>query len=291
MAALAIVIVNFNAGEHLARCLASLAPSLEGHEWQAVVVDNASTDGSAAAARDADPRVKLVESGANVGFARAVNAGAHHAGGEYLLLLNPDCRLGPGVVDALVAELEAHPTCGVAAPGVVDEDGAPQGNARGDPSLLTGLFGRSSPLRRLLPGARVSRQNVILPAALPPAEVSVTVDWVAASCALVRRAAFDAVHGLDEGYFLYWEDADFCRRLRNAGWTTRFRPGTTVVHVGGQSARRAPALAAREFHRSAYRYYATHVAPFPLDPRRAIARALLGVRALVSRISAIRRPS
>jgi hypothetical protein len=278
MAAIGIVIVNHNAGEHLARCVTSLPPSLVGQEWQAVVVDNASTDGSARAAREAGPQVTLVESGANVGFARAVNAGARHVGGEFLLLLNPDCRLEPGVVDALVAELDTHPACGVAAPSVVDEDGTPQGNARGDPSMLTGLFGRSSRLRRLLPGARVSRQNVVLPSTLPPGEVSVAVDWVAASCALIRRTAFDAVGGLDEGYFLYWEDADFCRRLRHAGWTTRFRPGVAVVHVGGQSAREAPALAAREFHRSAYRYYRTHVAPSPWDPRRWVARGLLWAR-------------
>lgn len=281
MAAVGVVIVNFNAGEHLARCVGSLAPSLANHDWQAVVVDNASADGSAGAAREAGPRVALVESGANVGFARAVNAGAGHVGGEFLLLLNPDCRLEPGVVDALVAELEAHPACGVAAPGVVDEDGTPQGNARGDPSMLTGLFGRSSRLRRWLPGARASRQNVILPSTLAPGETSIAVDWVAASCALVRRTAFDAVGGLDEGYFLYWEDADFCRRLRRAGWTTRFRPGVTVVHVGAASAREAPALAAREFHRSAYRYYRTHVAPSAWDPRRWLTAALLAGRYLV----------
>jgi len=280
MATIGIVIVNFNAGEHLARCLGSLDEGLGGHQWAAAVVDNASADGSAEFALGR-PGVELVRSNANVGFARAVNLGTSHVTGELLLLVNPDCRLTLGCVDPLVEELATHPSCGIAAPAVVNEAGLPDGNARGDPSMLTGLFGRSSLLRRLMPRAGLARRNVVLPSGLPPGSVSDEVDWVAGSCALMRRKAFDAVGGFDERYFLYWEDADLCRRLRTAGWRVRFRTDAVVVHAGGCSARGSPGLATREFHRSAYLYYTTHVARSPWDPRRGAAAILLGVRQLV----------
>lgn len=282
MATIGIVIVNFNAGEHLARCLASLDAGLGNHDWAGVVIDNASTDGSAESACGAG-RVELVHSSENVGFARAVNRAASHVAGEYLLLVNPDCRLTAGCVDPLVDELATYPRCGVVAPNVVNESGVPDGNARGDPSVLTGIFGRSSALRRLLPPGTLSTRHVVLPSSLPPGSASTEVDWVAGSCALVRREAFEAVGGFDERYFLYWEDADLCRRLRAAGWTTRYRTDSLVTHVGGQSARRASGLATREFHRSAYLYYKTHVARSAWDPRRGAAAILLGVRQVVIR--------
>jgi hypothetical protein len=282
MATIGVVIVNFNAGEHLARCLGSLPGGLGANDWHAVVVDNASADGSERAALAAGPRVSLIRAGANLGFAAAVNEGARTVAGD-LLLLNPDCRLEPGCLDPLLRDLADHPECGVVAPDVVNEDGSPQGNARGDPTLLTGLFGRSSALRRAFPGVPMSRSNVVLPSALGGDWPSVRVDWVAGSCLLARREAFDAVGGLDGGYFLYWEDADFCRRVRVAGWTIRYRADVRVIHVGGRSASAAAARALREFHRSAYRYYARHCAPSWWDPRRPAARGLLWVRWLVRR--------
>jgi hypothetical protein len=283
MATIGVVIVNFNAGEHLARCLASLAHGLGAHDWHAVVVDNASADGSEGAALAAGERVALVRAGTNLGFATAVNQGARAVAGDALLLLNPDCRLEPGCVEPLLADLAEHPECAVVAPNVVNEDGSPQGNARGDPTLLTGLFGRSSALRRAFPGASLSRSNVILPAALAGDRPSIAVDWVAGSCLLTRREAFDAVGGLDGAFFLYWEDADYCRRLRAAGWTTRFRADARVTHVGGRSTHWAATRALYEFHRSAYRYYARHCAPSPWDPRRLVARGLLAARWLALR--------
>jgi GT2 family glycosyltransferase len=104
------------------------------------------------------------------------------------------------------------------------------------------------------------------------------VDWVSGACMLVRRRAFDAVHGFDERYFLYWEDADLCRRLRAHGFTIRYAPGATVVHRVGRSSRSVRSTALRAFHQSAYLYYATHVAPRRFDPRRFAARALLAGR-------------
>jgi GT2 family glycosyltransferase len=266
--------VNFNSGEHLARCLDSIAE----HEptLPALVIDNASSDQSESAAERCGPSVRLLRHTNNLGFARAVNRGLAAGGGELVFLLNPDCRLRPGVVSRLAAELSAHPKCAIAAPQVLDVDGTVQGNARGDPNLLTGLFGRSSLLSRWFPQSRLARRNVQREAGPPGTDESTEVNWVSGACMLARRAALAEVGGFDERYFLYWEDADLCRRLRQRGYSIRHVPSVSVVHSGGVSSRAAPALAIREFHRSAYTYYATHVARSA--PARLAAWLLLAVR-------------
>jgi hypothetical protein len=198
--------------------------------------------------------------------------------------MNPDCLVAPGFLDPLLDELATHPRAAAVAPRVFNEDGSPQGNARGDPTMMTGLFGRSTLLSRLFPSARLARRNV----RLPQGQAAESVDWVSGSCVIVRREAFDGIGGFDERYFLYWEDADLCRRLRNAGWSIRFRPDARVVHLGARSSRTVKPLAIRAFHRSAYLYYATHVAPSRLSARRWLAGGLLfarcGVNLLVARV-------
>jgi GT2 family glycosyltransferase len=276
-----VVIVNYNSGRNLPACLESLGPELAGYTSHVVVVDNGSTDGSERVART-DGDVLLVRAERNLGFARGANLGARQCAAPYLLFVNPDARLLPGALGPLVADLEANPRCGAVAPSVVNEDGSAQGNARGDPSPLTGLFGRSGLIRRLVPNAAVSRRNVIEAAVVSPGACGIEVDWIAGSCMLCRRQAFEATGGFDERYFLYWEDADLCRRLRNEGWVVRFRPDARVVHIGGASSRHARARATCEFHRSAYRYYATHEVPSPWHPLRWAAGALLFTRCAIS---------
>jgi GT2 family glycosyltransferase len=161
-------------------------------------------------------------------------------------------------------------------PRVLDPDGALQGSARGDPTLFTGLFGRSSLLSRLLPRAALARANNRAEEAVRSGRPLVPVDWVSGACMLARREALAAVGGFDERYFLYWEDADLCRRLRGRGYEIGYVPGATVVHQVGQSSRHARLRATREFHRSAYRYYATHVASSGAG--RALAWLLLTLR-------------
>jgi len=275
----AVVIVNYNAGQELGRALAALATALDGRSWEGVVVDNASSDGSVSAVDEFAPRVRLLRNAENVGFGRGINQGAAATTAPLLLIVNPDCRLQPGAFAALAHELVERPRCAVAGPRVLDPDGVVQGSARGDPDMLTGVFGRTSRVRRLLPWLPVSQRNVA--DGVATANQSMTVDWVSGACMLVRRAAFDAVGGFDERYFLYWEDADLCRRLRARGDEIRYVPGATAIHVVGTSSRTAQAASIRAFHESAYLYYATHVAAGALDPRRILARVLLRVRGAV----------
>ena len=272
----AAVIVNFNSGNALASTLDTLHAGLSGLDWEALVVDNASSDGSERAALNRD-HVSLLRQ-QNVGFAAGVNAGISATTSASVLVLNPDCRLTPGCVRALLEELQRHSTCAVIGPKILNPDGTLQESARGDPNMLTGLFGRTTLLSRWFPEWQVVRRNLAAAAASDNAMPSLRVDWVSGACMLARREALAAVKGFDERYFLYWEDADLCRRLRNAGWETRYMPGATVVHEVGQSSRNARGLANREFHRSAYTYFATHVVPQRWHPGRALGWALLTLR-------------
>jgi len=276
--AVSVIIVNFNAGNHLEQCLASLVEHLNSVDWDALVVDNASTDGSDLKVAGFGPRVRLMRNAENIGFGRAINQGMAATRGPEVLLLNPDARLLPGAVDLMQNVLRSHADCAVVGPTVVNEDGGIQGSARGDPDMLTGLFGRSTLLTRLFPGSAVARRNVVTAIEARPSESSVEVDWVSGACMFVRRAAFDQVGGFDARYFLYWEDADFCRRLRAMGSLTRYRPDARVVHTVGRSSRTAQRMAVRAFHESAYLYYSTHVTGSAWHPATWIAFVLLRAR-------------
>ena len=127
--------------------------------------------------------------------------------------------------------------------------------------MFTGLFGRTTFLRRLMPDLSVSKRNVVPDEAILGRGKTVRVDWLSGACMLARRAALQEVGGFDERYFLYWEDADLCRRLRQVGYHVRYVAAATAVHRVAHSSRRARAAAIRAFHESAYLYYATHVVP------------------------------
>jgi GT2 family glycosyltransferase len=220
----------------------------------------------------------LLQNPINVGFGRAVNQAVAVSSAPMLLLINPDCRLEAGAVSTMRAVLAAEPRCAVAGPRILDPDGAVQGSARGDPDMLTGLFGRTGGLRARLPSLSIARRNVVVEDAIRSGQRSVVVDWVSGACMLVRRDAFLAAGGFDERYFLYWEDADLCRRLRAQGHDVRYVPGATTVHQVGRSSQTARGSSIRAFHDSAYLYYATHVAPGAVNPKRLLARVLLGAR-------------
>ena len=278
MPIIAAVLVNYNAGPELRLALQSIVEEMGATPWEAVVVDNASSDGSDAIANEFGSHVRLLRNQQNLGFSRAVNQGIAASRAALLLVMNPDCRLVPGAMAALKTELDRHPDCAIVGPRILDPDGTVQGSARGDPDMLTGLFGRTTVLRRLLPGLSVSARNVRTEDAIRSGETSVVVDWLSGACMLARRDALAAVGGFDERYFLYWEDADLCRRLRARGYEVRYVPGAVAVHRVGHSSRKVRSAAIRAFHASAYLYYSTHVAPGAFNPKRSMARVMLAAR-------------
>jgi N-acetylglucosaminyl-diphospho-decaprenol L-rhamnosyltransferase len=271
------ILVNYNAGGELALALESIRRELGTRRWEAVVVDNASIDGSDAIAERCGPPVRVIRNTDNVGFGRAVNQALAASTAPVVLIMNPDCQLVAGALTTLEAELLSHATCAIVGPRILDPDGEEQGSARGDPDMLTGLFGRASTLRRVMPWLSVSRRNVIL-AGAGTTDTSTVVQWLSGACMLAQREALSAVHGFDSRYFLYWEDADLCRRLRQHGYEVRYVPGATAVHRVGHSSRTARPASIRAFHESAYVYYATHVAPGAYNPKRWMARLLLMLR-------------
>lgn len=272
------ILVNYNAGPELRFALQSIADELPGRAWEAVIVDNASDDGSSAVVGEFAPHARVIRNEKNVGFSTAVNQGLARTSAPLVLIMNPDCRLLGGAIAALQAEIDRHDACAIVGPRILDPDGSVQGSARGDPDMLTGLFGRTALLRRLFPGLSISRRNVIVDDPRLPAGDSTSVDWVSGACMLARRDALMAVQGFDERYFLYWEDADLCRRLRGRGFHICYVPGATAIHRVGHSSRRVRRTAIRAFHRSAYLYYTSHVARGAMSPKRLIARILLAVR-------------
>jgi GT2 family glycosyltransferase len=185
--------------------------------------------------------------------------------------------LTTGALVSMRGELDAQPACAIVGPRILDPDGAVQGSARGDPDILTGLFGRTGALRALFPSLGVATRNVVTDGVAKGAP-SMVVDWVSGACMLVRRAAFESVGGFDERYFMYWEDADLCRRLRVRGHEVRYAPRATAVHRVGHSSKTARASSIRAFHASAYLYYTTHVASWTLSPKRPLARLVLSAR-------------
>jgi GT2 family glycosyltransferase len=271
------ILVNYNAGDDLAIALRSIQADCANVPWEAVVIDNASSDASAAVV-PTYAQATLIRNATNVGFGRAVNQGVAVARAPLVLLMNPDCRLIEGAVSTLRSVLDVERSCAIVGPRILDPDGGVQGSARGDPDMLTGLFGRTGALRVLMPFLPVARRNVVVDEAVRAGQRSVVVDWLSGACLLVRRDAFLAAGGFDERFFMYWEDADLCRRLRNRGFHVRYVPGATAVHRVGRSSQTARQASIRAFHASAYLYYATHVAPGTMNPRRLLARALLGAR-------------
>jgi N-acetylglucosaminyl-diphospho-decaprenol L-rhamnosyltransferase len=276
-ARVAAVLVNYNGGPELRRALQSIAEELGTTPWEGVVVDNASTDGSDLLAAEF-PQVQLIRNRDNVGFSRAVNQGIAASAAPLILMMNPDSRLLPRAMTTLESELESHPDCAIAGPRILNPDGSVQGSARGDPDMLTGLLGRTTLLTRLLPGLSMLSRNVMTEEAIRSGASSMVVDWVSGACMLARREALHAVSGFDERYFLYWEDADLCRRLRTAGYHVRYVPGASAYHRVGHSSRKVRTSSIRAFHASAYLYYKTHVAPGRVNAKRMIARVALAAR-------------
>ncbi len=275
---LSAILVNYNAGEELRRALQSIADEMGEQRWEAAVIDNASSDGSQAIVAEFSPHALLIRNVENLGFARAVNQGLRATTARRVLLMNPDCRLVAGAVAALAAELDQHESCAITGPRILNPDGSVQGSARGDPDMFTGLFGRTGMLGRMLPGLTLARRNVVSDLAIRSGKRSVVVDWLSGACMLARREPLMTVNGFDERYFLYWEDADVCRRLRSAGYHVRYVPGATAIHRVAHSSRTAQAASIRAFHASAYLYYTTHNAPGRLQAKRAVAKVILSGR-------------
>jgi GT2 family glycosyltransferase len=275
-----VCIVAHECRDALLGTLAALRRGADGLAVEVCVVDNASSDGTVAAVRACEPAVTLVANGRNEGFARAANRAIRAAGGRYVLLLNPDVALEGATLAKLVAWADAHPEADVVGCRLLAHDGRVQGACGyvpGRVALAARTLGIHNLLARCLPGRR-DLAYFAFPEA--PAEV----DLLVGALWLARRAAFERVGLLDEGYFLYGEYMDWCRRARARGLRLVHHPGFAAVHAQGTSASRAPLAALAHFHRSAVRYHRLHEAPALSRVERVLARASLGARYALARL-------
>lgn len=242
----AAVVVNFNAGAHLARCLVSLRAA---GVAQRLVVDNCSTDSSRSVAAAADPDLRWLDAGANLGYGRAANLGAAAVPASDVLVCNPDLELAAGAVDRLAARLEAEPDVGVVGPRLLNPDGSVYPSVRAFPDLVDAI-GHGA-LGLIAPGNPFTRRYRLLEV---DHDRPVRADWVSGACMLVRRAAWDAVSGFDPAFFMYLEDVDLCWRVGRAGWAVAYEPAAEVLHVQGVSASRHPYRMLAAHHRSLWRF-------------------------------------
>jgi GT2 family glycosyltransferase len=256
---LTIVIVAFNACEDLAGALTSLtaAPAETPHEI--VVVDNGSTDGAPDLVRARFPGVRLIEAGGNLGFARANNLAIRQSTSELVLLLNPDTLVPAGAVDRLVTLLDAQPNVAVVGPRIVDASG------RAELSWGDRVTPWTERRRKALTRADQAGDSPAAAAVERETRTARDVDWVTGACLLVRRVDAESVGLLDERYFLYMEDVDFCDAIRARGRRIRFEPSVQIVHLRGRSGPAAGGAAERAWHASHLAYYRKHLpvwAPF-----------------------------
>ena len=270
----AIVTVSFNSHDHLARFLDS-ATHGQGDDLRVVVADNGSADIEGIRRITAAAGAELLETGANLGYGGAINAAVATLPDEvdYILVSNPDVELQPGSVAVLVDRLEGDAGIGAAGPKVLNPDGTVYPSARRLPSLRIGI-GHSvfTQLWPTNPWSRRYREEQADP------DVERDAGWLSGSCLLIRRSAFDALDGFDDGYFMYFEDVDFGARLSAAGFRNRFVPASTVVHTGGHSTKAISGDMLRVHHASAYRFVTKQYPAWYLAPVRLAVRVGLAVR-------------
>jgi GT2 family glycosyltransferase len=250
-----IVIVNYRSFDPLLECLASLTADRAALTTELIVVDNDAAEQAGPRLAERHPDARFIQNRENVGFARAVNQGIAAARGSAILLLNPDCEVRPGALRTLVDALRQRPATAIAAPRILNPDGSLEYSARAFPDHLTFLFNRYSLLTRLFPGNRFSRRYLLTD--WDHASVR-DVDWVSGACMLVRREAIERVGPMDEAFFMFNEDVDWCRRMKDGGWAVTYVPDAVVVHHIGASRRRVSSKVILERHRGMIHYFHKH---------------------------------
>lgn len=249
-----VITVSHNVRELVMQSLCALAVERENTAIEVLLVDSASTDGTADAVALQSPWVRVLASKQNLGFTGGNNRALRIASGRYVLFLNPDAEVRSGAIARMAAYLEANPGVGAVGPRLLWPDGSTQSSRRRFPSRLTG-FVESTVLQRWLSGSAPLRRFYM---ADEPADRPHDVDWLVAACLMVRRETLRRVGLFDERFFMYSEEVDLCRRIKNAGWRIVYLPDAEVVHHEGKSSEQNLTSRDLRFHESRFLYYAKH---------------------------------
>jgi hypothetical protein len=246
-----VIIVNWNTCALLAQCIQSLYDHCGALACEIVVVDNGSTDGSQAMLRERFPQVRLLQNIENVGFARANNQGLNESLGRYALLFNSDAFATPNALQALVSVMESQPRAGIVGAQLLNADGSFQASHTRFPTLAREFLILSG-LGRMMFGRWY-------PSYGPETEKGAqSVDYVEGACLLARREAVKAVGGMDESFFMYAEEVDWCYTMKQAGWQVWYQPAAKIIHLGGGSSRNRQPERERDLYRSRVRFFRKH---------------------------------
>ncbi len=249
-----VIIVSWNAKDYLKQCLDSLAEGACKYPMEIVVVDNGSADESVPMVRREYPHVRLILNGRNLGFAKANNIGIQHTTGRYVCLINSDVRLLKGCITGLVDYCESHPQAGMVGPRILGGDGRLQKSCRGFPGLWN-MFCRALALDTLFPQTKLFCGYALTHEAHAK---ETTADVLSGCFWLVRRKALEQVGLLDETFFIYGEDVDWCLRFWSAGWRLMFVPAVEAIHYGGASSAKAPERFSIELQKADLQFWAKH---------------------------------
>ncbi len=255
---LSICIVSHNTRDLLRDCLGSLPEACPEWSWEVIVTDNGSQDGSVTMLREEFPRAKVIENAANLGYTAPMNQALREGRGRYLVQLNPDTVVRPGAFAAMASYLDENPQVGIATPKVLNRDGSLQKQCRRSAARPWDVISYFSGLSRLFP--RSPFFGRYLKEYLAEDDVA-EVEAVSGSCMFIRRAVVEQIGYLDETFFAYQEDTDFCLRAGKAGWKVMYAPLGEVIHFGGQGGAKVQAYRSiRAWHHSYFLYYRKHLA-------------------------------
>lgn len=249
-----IIIINYNSTDYTLRCIKS-ARLVMGERVNFIVVDNNSTDEPDRILKQ-NPDIHFIKNSINLGFGNAINHALDSTSSQYIMLLNPDAIVLDFSLDEILNYLEEHPEVAIAGPMILEPDGSVQGSARRFPTVWTSIFGRKSPLTRLFPRNPITKKEFIC--FNGGTEKPQTVDWVSGACMIIRRKAIMQVGGFDSQFFMYWEDADLCKRLKEKGWKTVYFPKSKICHYTGKSSDTRQVSSIYQFHKSCFTYFKKH---------------------------------
>jgi hypothetical protein len=251
---LSIIIVSWNAKKHLIKCLQSIKPELVNMPVEIIVIDNLSSDGSADAVEKQFPEVKLIRKNQNLGFAKANNVGIRSSSGEYVCLMNSDIVVMKDCISRLLEYMDANTKVGVLGPKTLNADGTLQRSCFSLPTIWNSLC-RVFALDSVFPWSRIFGSRLMTYWAHDDIR---TVEALNGCFLIVRRKALDEVGLLDEGFFIYGEDLDWCKRFGDCGWDVVFYPKAEAIHFGGASSSNAPIRFQIEMNRADLQYWRKH---------------------------------
>ncbi|MEN6357248.1 MAG: glycosyltransferase family 2 protein [Armatimonadota bacterium] len=248
-----VSIVNWNTKDELRDCLNSMLSQDGAVSFEVIVADNASSDGSAdMITSEFDGQVTLIRNSVNLGFGAAHNLSIRRSRGRYVLLLNPDCRmLEPDVLAKMVGYMDDNPDIGMLGPKILNPNGSLQFSARHFPTMFAAIF-RHTIFGKLSPKNRFVRDYLMIDFAH---DQIADVDWLSGSALMARRETFEQTGLLDERFFMYLEDVDWCKRAHMAGWRVVYYPMVSVSHRIGAASDQNPVPMIKQHHKSMLRYY------------------------------------